>query len=31
VIALFRRYLRPYALRIAVVLVLLLIQALGNL
>jgi ATP-binding cassette, subfamily B, multidrug efflux pump len=30
-IALFRRYLRPYALRIAVVLVLLLIQALGNL
>ena len=30
-IALFRRYLRPYALQVAVVLVLLLIQALGNL
>jgi ATP-binding cassette subfamily B protein len=31
VIALFRRYLRPYAVRIAIVLVLLLVQALGNL
>ena len=31
VIALFRQYLRPYAVQIAVVLVLLLIQALGNL
>jgi ATP-binding cassette, subfamily B, multidrug efflux pump len=31
VISLFRRYLRPYALQIVVVLVLLLIQALGNL
>ena len=30
-ISLFRRYLRPYALQIVVVLVLLLIQALGNL
>ena len=30
-IALFGRYLRPYAVRIAVVLVLLLVQALGNL
>ena len=30
-IALFRRYLRPYAVRIAIVLVLLLVQALGNL
>jgi ATP-binding cassette subfamily B protein len=30
-IALFRRYLRPYAAQIAVVLVLLLVQALGNL